>query len=76
MKKGILIGISGASGSGKTLVAQNIYNRLGSENLVIIQEDSYYKDYQISHLMNALIKISTTLTPLITIFYISNYAIF
>ncbi|KON28414.1 uridine kinase [miscellaneous Crenarchaeota group archaeon SMTZ-80] len=44
MKKGILIGISGASGSGKTLVAQNIYNRLGSENLVIIQEDSYYKD--------------------------------
>jgi uridine kinase len=44
MKKGILIGISGASGSGKTLVAQNIYDRVGSENVVIIQEDSYYKD--------------------------------
>jgi len=44
MKKGILIGISGASGSGKTLVAQNIFNRLGSDKVVIIEEDSYYKD--------------------------------
>ena len=44
MKNGILIGISGASGSGKTLVAENIYKNLGSENVVIIQEDSYYKD--------------------------------
>ena len=44
MKKGILIGITGASGSGKTLVAENIYKRLGSENVVIMEEDSYYKD--------------------------------
>ncbi len=44
MKKGILIGITGASGSGKTLVAENIYKQLGSENVVILQEDSYYKD--------------------------------
>jgi uridine kinase len=44
MKKGILIGISGASGSGKTLVAKKIYDHLGSENVVIIQEDSYYND--------------------------------
>ena len=44
MKKGILIGISGASGSGKSLVAQNIFKRLGSENVVTLQEDSYYKD--------------------------------
>ena len=44
MKKGILIGITGASGSGKTLVAENIYKHLGSENVVILQEDSYYKD--------------------------------
>ena len=43
MKNGILIGISGASGSGKTLVSQNIFRNLGSENVVIIQEDSYYK---------------------------------
>jgi len=44
MKNGILIGISGASGSGKTLVAENIYKRLGSDKVVIIQEDAYYKD--------------------------------
>lgn len=48
MKKGILIGISGASGSGKTLVTKKIYEKLGSEKVVIIQEDSYYKD--LSHI--------------------------
>ena len=44
MKKGILIGIAGASGSGKTLVSNSIIESLGSDNAVIIQEDSYYKD--------------------------------
>ncbi len=47
-KRGILIGISGASGSGKTLVANTLYELLGSDKVVIIQEDSYYKD--LSHL--------------------------
>ena len=47
-RKGILIGIAGASGSGKTLVAQTIFDALGSEKVVIMQEDSYYKD--LSHL--------------------------
>lgn len=44
MKKGILIGIAGASGSGKTLVAKNIFEKLGSDKVIIMQEDSYYKD--------------------------------
>ncbi len=44
MKKGILIGIAGASGSGKTLVANTIMEKLGSDKVVLIQEDSYYKD--------------------------------
>jgi len=45
MKKDcILVGISGASGSGKTLVAQTLYNSLGSGKAVYLQEDSYYKD--------------------------------
>ncbi len=44
MKKGIIIGIAGASGSGKTLVANNIMSALGSEKVVMLQEDSYYKD--------------------------------
>jgi uridine kinase len=44
VKEGILIGITGASGSGKTLVAENIFKKLGSENVVIMEEDSYYRD--------------------------------
>jgi uridine kinase len=44
MKKGILIGIAGASGSGKTLVANRIIESIGTDKAVIIQEDSYYKD--------------------------------
>jgi uridine kinase len=44
MKKGILIGIAGASGSGKTVIANRIIESLGSDKAVIIQEDSYYKD--------------------------------
>jgi len=42
--QGVLIGISGASGSGKTLVAHTLYDSLGSEKVVIIQEDAYYID--------------------------------
>jgi uridine kinase len=47
-KKGILIGISGASGSGKTLVTATLHKLLGSDRVVVLQEDSYYKD--LSHL--------------------------
>lgn len=48
MKNGILIGIAGGSGSGKTLVAETIYSDLGSDRVVILCQDSYYKD--LSHL--------------------------
>lgn len=44
MKQGILIGISGASGSGKTLIANTIIEHLGSSRVTMMQEDSYYKD--------------------------------
>ena len=47
-KRGILIGIAGGSGSGKTLVAKNLYESLGSDQVVRISQDSYYKD--LSHL--------------------------
>lgn len=46
--KTIVIGISGASGSGKSLLANNIVSELGSDQVVVISEDSYYKDQ--SHL--------------------------
>ena len=44
MTRPILIGIAGASGSGKTFAANNIVARFGSDEAVIVQEDSYYKD--------------------------------
>lgn len=40
----IIIGISGASASGKSLLAKTIVNELGSNQVVVISEDSYYKD--------------------------------
>lgn len=43
-RRGILIGIAGGTGAGKTLVAQSISEDLGSENVLIIEQDSYYKD--------------------------------
>jgi len=44
LRKGILIGITGASGAGKTHVANSIIESFGLDKAVIIQEDSYYKD--------------------------------
>lgn len=44
MKKAVLIGIAGASGSGKTSVAASIIRSLESDAVVTIQQDSYYKD--------------------------------
>jgi len=46
MARRILIGITGGSGSGKTLVARNIVRDLGSGRVVIIDQDSYYKDLE------------------------------
>ena len=43
-KKAIIIGIAGPSASGKSLLANTIVNELGSEQVVVISEDSYYKD--------------------------------
>lgn len=39
-----LIGICGGSGSGKTLVATSVESALGSDKVLIIEQDSYYKD--------------------------------
>ena len=49
MKKNIiLIGIAGASASGKSLLANTIVKELGSSKVAVISEDCYYKD--LSHL--------------------------
>lgn len=44
----IIIGISGPTASGKSLLAHTIVKELGSEQVAVIAEDSYYKD--LSHL--------------------------
>lgn len=47
-KDTIIIGIAGPSASGKSLLARRITSELGSDQVVIIPEDAYYKDH--SHL--------------------------
>lgn len=44
-RKIIIIGIAGASGSGKSLLANTIVKELGTEQVVVISEDFYYKDH-------------------------------
>jgi uridine kinase len=46
MSRRILIGIAGGSGSGKTLVARRIVSDLGSDRVVIIDQDSYYRNLE------------------------------
>lgn len=40
----MIIGIAGPSASGKSLLANTIVDELGSDHVVVISEDSYYKD--------------------------------
>jgi uridine kinase len=44
MKKPILIGITGGTGSGKSSIAKAIYENFNEDCIGMIQEDSYYKD--------------------------------
>ena len=42
--KPFIIGITGGTGSGKTTVAQKIFDSLNGINVIIIQQDAYYID--------------------------------
>lgn len=44
MKRPILIGIAGGTGSGKSTVANQIYNNFDEKDIAMIEQDSYYKD--------------------------------
>lgn len=40
----ILIGIAGGTGSGKTSIANYLLKQFGNDKLIVIEQDSYYKD--------------------------------
>lgn len=43
MKRPIMIGITGGSGSGKSTVANEIFEALDKSDIIMIEQDSYYK---------------------------------
>jgi len=46
--KPVVIGVTGGSGSGKTSVSQAIFNHFPGKSIMMLEQDSYYKDQ--SHL--------------------------
>ena len=44
--KPFVIGIAGGTGSGKTTVARNVLESVGTEDVTYIQQDAYYKNLQ------------------------------
>lgn len=43
-RKSVLVGIAGGSACGKTTVALEIQEKVGKENVLVIQQDGYYRD--------------------------------
>ena len=48
MKRPILIGITGGTGSGKSTIAKEIFEAFGGDQIAMVEQDAYYKDQ--SHL--------------------------
>ena len=44
MKKPVVIGVAGGTGSGKTTVAKQILKSFPDQQILMIQQDAYYKD--------------------------------
>ena len=44
-RRRILIGIAGGSGSGKTLLAESLAKAFGAEEVALLPEDAYYRDF-------------------------------
>ncbi|MFW6115679.1 MAG: uridine kinase [Chloroflexota bacterium] len=48
LRRPIVVGVAGGTGSGKTTVASRILDRVGTEHITYIAHDAYYRD--LSHL--------------------------
>ncbi|MCM0582211.1 uridine kinase [Weissella diestrammenae] len=44
LSRPVVIGVTGGSGSGKTTVSHEIFNRLQGESVVMLAQDAYYND--------------------------------
>lgn len=44
MKRPVLIGITGGTGSGKSTISREICSKFHKDNITMIEQDSYYKD--------------------------------
>lgn len=44
MERPMIIGIAGGTGSGKTTVAQRVFECIDKEHVAVIEHDAYYKD--------------------------------
>jgi uridine kinase len=44
MRRPLVIGVAGGSGSGKTTVSNAILERVGRERIALLQHDAYYRD--------------------------------
>lgn len=44
VRKPIIIGVAGGTGSGKTTVAKEIFQQFNEQSIVLIEQDAYYKD--------------------------------
>ncbi|WP_026563492.1 uridine kinase [Bacillus sp. UNC41MFS5] len=44
MRKPVVIGVTGGSGSGKTSVTKSIYETLKDHSILVLEQDYYYKD--------------------------------
>ncbi len=44
MKKPIVIGVAGGTGSGKTTIVQTLIEKIASDQVAVILHDSYYRD--------------------------------
>mgnify|MGYP003964892141 FL=1 len=50
IKTPILIGIGGGTGSGKTSIAKQLFEKYGEGEVVVIEQDAYYRDLSIMNL--------------------------